>query len=48
MIQFIELIGVVKKEASREFKIIPAIVTSMLIPALLGTTVYVLINSILH
>ena len=46
MIQFLERIGIVRKETRNSFKMGPAVALMVLMAAFVGTTVYILISSL--
>lgn len=46
MIDFLERIGVVRKENNPTFKLAPALIMMLLMAAFVGTTVYILISSL--
>lgn len=46
MIQFLERIGIVKKETRNGFKMGPAVALMVLMATFVGTTVYILISSL--
>lgn len=48
MINILERIGIVRKEHNNGFKPVPAIITLLLVLFFVGTTFYVLINSLYY